>query len=304
MKKTNADFKKTGVSNGRKIAMKIIAVAVSVLCLLGTLLYLQNADKAAQDTVKIARLKRAVPANSMITKDDIEGYDLIKKEYDANNMILFDNVDKVYDKYSAYYLRESTILYQDQITDEKPIRNEWLYSLSEGEEVVTISYNYLEAGGDILLPGDTIRIRVSYEADSAPTSEADDEGNPNESYYRRTEKTVKTDILFNAIVVKDMINASGHSVYEVYKEVMRLDEKQRQEVMKSSSFLSNIKPRALLLSGTPEDMERYAYYSSSFGGGSFLITILSRADNIIGLDSLPTLETEVRSWIDGGSAGR
>ena len=35
----------------------------------------------------------------------------------------------------------------------KGLKNEWLYELGEEQEVVTIPYNYLECGGDVLLPG-------------------------------------------------------------------------------------------------------------------------------------------------------
>jgi hypothetical protein len=199
------------------------------------------------------------------------------------------------------------------LTDARPIRNEWLYSLSQDEEVLTIPYNYLEAGGDLLLPGDMIRVRVSYENDEIPApsrtrydneSEYSGEayGNPNQaqSSYQPARRVIKTDILFDAIAVKDMINSNGQSVYEVYKEVMRLDEKQRQEVMKSKAFQANIKPKSLLLAAAPEDMELYASYKANMRNGSFLITILSRANHSIDFDQLPTLETEVRTWIEGG----
>ena len=307
MKKTKAEFKKKekGLSGGKRIAAKIITVAISMLALFLTFLYLSKVDSAARDTVSIVRVKSGVPAYSIITKDDIEKYDLIRKEFTDKEMILYEDVEnEVYGKYSAYFIRGKTILYKDQLIDEKPIRNEWLYSLSNDEEVVTIPYRYSEAGGDILLPGDSIRIRVTYEAE-APTqnNENNYEEDYNPNYYSsrsNNSKITKTDTLFDSIIVKDMLNSNGRSVYELYKEVMRLDEKQRDSVMRSKEFLSSIKPTALLLAGTDEDMERYATFKATVNSSNFLITILSRTSSTIGLDSLPTLETEVRSWIDRG----
>ncbi|MCL2146646.1 MAG: hypothetical protein FWH52_02450 [Synergistaceae bacterium] len=310
MNKTKAEFKKKerGLSGGKRIAAKIATVAVSILALFLTYMYLSNADSAARDTVPVVRVKNGIPAYTILTKDDVEKYDLIKKEFIDKEMILYENAeDEVYGKYTAYFIRGKTVLYSDQLIGDKPVRNEWLYSLSGDEEVVTIPYKYSEAGGDILLPGDLIRIRVSYEVEVPIKNNAGyndyggDNVNPN-SYSRGSgaEKIVKTDILFGSIVVKDMINSNGRSVYELYKEVMRLDEKQRDSVMRSSEFLSSIKPNALLLAGTADDMERYATFKATVNSSNFLITILSRASNTIGFDNLPTLETEVRSWIDGG----
>jgi hypothetical protein len=297
MKGININFKKTGASVGKKMVSKAVAIGLSILALCLTYFYLQHADSLARDTVRVVKIRSDMPAFTVVTKADVEAYDIIKKEYDSD-MVVFENLDtEVYNKYSADSLRRGSFLYKDQLTDEKPVRNEWLYGLSEGEEVLTLPYNSTEAGGDILLPGDLVRIRVSYEVESTSQYQYSDE-NPN-SYQGKTTNSVRTDTLFDSIAVKDMINANGHSVYEIYKEVMRLDEKKRQDVMQSKEFISNIKPRALLLAGTSEDMVRYAAVKSRSGSCNFLITILSRVDNRIGLDSLPTLETEVRSWITG-----
>ena len=299
MKTMKADFKKKTGGSGKKTVTKIITVVISIAALALCFIYLQNIDSAARNTVKIVRAKNEMPAYALISREDIEAYDIIKKEYD-NAMILFENAESIYGKYTTTNIRKSTVLYQDQLMDERPLRNEWLYGLNSDEEVVTIPYNSTEAGGSILLPGDLIRVRVSYEVEETAPAVPDDE-NPN-SYItpQKTNKKIKTDILFNSIVVKDMINTNGNSVYEIYKEVMRLDEKQRQDVMKSNDFISSIRPKALLLAGSPADMERYAQYKYSVSSGSFLITILSRTGNEIGLDRLPTLETEVRSWMEKG----
>ena len=297
MKGISANFKKTGVSVGKKMATKAVAVGLSILILCLTYIYLQYAESMARDTVRVVKIRNDMPAYTVVTKADVEAYDIIKKEYDSD-MVVFENADKeIYNKYSANALRRGTFLYKDQLTEEKPVRNEWLYGLGKGEEVLTLPYNSTEAGGDILLPGDLVRIRVSYEVETASKQQSGDD-NPN-SYQEKTSKTVRTETLFDSIAVKDMINANGHSVYEIYKEVMRLDEKKRQEVMQSKEFIANIKPKALLLAGTSDDMVRYAAVKTRSGSCNFLITILSRADNNVGLDNLPTLETEVRSWITG-----
>ncbi|MCL2665750.1 MAG: flagellar biosynthesis protein FlgA, partial [Defluviitaleaceae bacterium] len=204
--------------------------------------------------------------------------------------------DSVYGLLNSYYLRRQTFLYKDQLIGERPQRNEWLYNLSDDHEIITIPYNNMEAGGNILVPGDRIRIRVIYETPQTAESGSIYDTNP---YYfpSSSNKQMASEVLFESIVITDMINANAHSIYEVYNEVMRLDETRRLDVMKSSAFMANIKPRALLLAATPDQVEAYAKFKNIAGSGSFLITILSRSGSEIILDKLPTLESEVNSWL-------
>ena len=108
---------------------------------------------------------------------------------------------------------------------------------------------------------------------------------------------VRTEAIFDSIIVMDMLNANSHSIYEVYKEVMKLSAEKREEVMKSEEFMNSIKPRALLLAGSKEQINSYAKYKSA-DANSFLITILSRANREVVIDELPTIENEVQSWIE------
>jgi len=79
---------------------------------------------------------------------------------------------------------------------------------------------------------------------------------------RRFEKVKKTEILFDSIRVKDLINSSGRSIYEVLKEVFKLSEKDRREVMKSRDFMQSIKAESLLLAATEEQVNKFAKFKS------------------------------------------
>ena len=175
MIKTKADFKKTGASNGKKIAMKIISVALSVLALVATYFYLRGANNAAVDTVSIVRIKKDIPAGTAISMGDLERYAIIRKEYNAGSMILYENAENVEElisgKLAAYHLRRETPLYQDQMTEKRLPRDIILETLPEGYELTTVPYDYMEAGGNVLLPGDLICMRVSYEVEAIPQDE-------------------------------------------------------------------------------------------------------------------------------------
>ena len=305
MKKIKADFKKAGTSNGRKIALKIVTVALSLLALFVTYAYLQRLGNAALDTVDIVRLKKDMPAGTAISTSDVERYAIIKKEYDKDNMVPYDDIVKVedilQDKFTSYYLRGGSPLFYDQLTEKRQPRDIILETLAEGYELTTVPYNYMEAGGNKLLPGDLIRMRVSYEVDAIPQDSFDyNDG----SYYQWTKKIIRTETVFDSIAVVDMLNSNGDSIYNIYQEIMRLSEKERQEILKSKDFLSSVKPKSLELALLPDEVELYNSYKISAGNGCFLITILGRVGSDIDFNAFTTIETEVRSWLDGGSTKR
>lgn len=286
------------VSPNRHLLKKIMALVFSIIVIIVSFAVITNANKAAKNTVEVLRIKgdKGLPAYAILTEKDIEKYDIIKKEY-TEDMVLAKDMPSVVNKLTKYYLRKNSVIYKDQLLDEKPQKNEWLYQLGKDQEVLTIPYNYLECGGDVLLPGDSVRIRVSYEVEGDSAADPSAMNNPNIAIVQSNGKATKTEILFDSIVVKDMLNSNSHSIYEVYKEVMRLSEDKKQEVMKSEDFLKSIQPRSLLLAGSKEQMTNYAKFKSS-DAKAFLITILSRANSDVILDQMPTLENEVQSWIE------
>lgn len=286
------------VSPNRKIFKKIAAVLFSLIIIFVSFTVITNANKAAQDVVEVVMVdyNGGLSAYMVLTEDHVKKYSIIKKEY-TEDMLLYEDLSSVLNFYTKYYIRDGTVIYKDQLTDEKPQKNEWLYELDEKQEVLTLPYNYLEAGGDILMPGDRVRIRVTYEGTEEIAGSAQN-GNPNGGYSSPSSRPVaKTEVLFDSIVIKDMLNSNSRSIYEVYKEVLKLSEDKRQDVMKSDEFLKNIQPRALLLEGSSEQINNFAKYKGN-QGQSFLITILSRKSSNVIVDQLPTLEKEVESWID------
>lgn len=277
----------------RQLFKRGAALLFSIIIIVASYLVITKASQDANDVMEVLRVKpsEGIPAFVAVNDKLIEKYNIIKKEY-TEDMVLAEDMEEVEGKLTANFLRKNAVLFKDQLIDEKPQKNEWLYQVEENNEVLTLPYNFLEVGGDILMPGDRVRIRVTYEVDQAGGTG----GNPNAVYSQSPNKVKKTEILFNSIIVKDMLNANSHSIYEVYKEVQKLDENKKQEVMKSKDFLKNIQPRALLLEGTTEQINNFARFKG-LDGNSFLITILSRKDSNVIADQLPTLEKEVESWI-------
>ncbi len=292
---------KSKMPGNRNLLKKIVAVLVSVLVFVGALVIINNANTAAKNTVAVIQVKAAdgIPEKAVITQENIAKYDIIRKEF-TDDMVLADEMDQVLNKYATHYLRKGSILHKDEIIEEKPLKNEWLYTMDDEEEVLTIPYNYLESGGDILTPGDRIRVRVMYLVDAPPADGSEGTQNPNEFSASDSErdKITKVETLFDSIEVMDMLNSSSHSIYEVYREVLRLPENQRQVVLKSPDFIKSIVPKSLVLAATSEQVNNFIQYKNASGNKSILVTILARAENSIILDQLPTLQKEIETWLE------
>lgn len=291
------------VQPNKNFVKKMIAVIVSILVLIVSYVIINNSTKEIKNTVSVIRIKnsKGIPAQTVITKDDVEKYDIVEREYNED-MISADNIDNVIGTYAAHYLRKGTILYKDQIVAEVSKKNEWLYELDDDYEVLTLPYNYLECGGDILVPGDRIRIRATYETEEPNEDYMQFSDDPNQIDYKYKNSYLRTQVIFDSIVVEDLLNANSHSIYEVYKEVLKLPEDQRSKAMKSQEFIKSIQPKALVLSGTKEQINKYAKYSN-LESKKLIITILSRKNSDAVIDQLPTLAKEVESWIEDKEKG-
>ena len=139
------------IGTGRRFPKRFFAVVISITIIIAAFVVLSNADNAAKDTIDIIRVRpsEGISANTLVTENMIEKYSIIQKEYN-DDMVTYDRRDEVLNKYTLYYLRGKSPVFADQLTTEKPLKNEWLYELDENE-VLTLPYNYLNCGG-ILLP--------------------------------------------------------------------------------------------------------------------------------------------------------
>lgn len=285
------------VKPGSNLPKKIIAVLVSVVVVIAAFTYLNNVNSDAKELVEIVvvKPKDGIPAKTLITESVVEMGKILKSDF-KDGMVTYDKVNEVLKKYSSYFLRHDTPIYFDQLTETKPLRNEWMYNLSDKTEVLTVPYDYDKCGGDVLMPGDYVKVRVTYEVDKDAASSTA----PGQSPYSGTEssgkRNMKTEVLFDKILVKDMLNSKGHSIYEVYKEVIKLSEEKRQAAMTSKDFIQSVLAKSLVFEATPEQVNKYA--QSNISSSTFTFTILSRKGNENLIEQLPTVEKEVETWIN------
>jgi hypothetical protein len=253
---------------------------------------LQKAGRDAKDTVDVVRIRRSgVQGKIQITREVVERYSIIRKEF-SNDMIPYADVEEIIGAYALYTMRGNSVLHYDQVTKQNPLKNDWLYALDASTEVLTVPYSFLEAGGDILTPGDRIRVRASYEKGSGG---ADSYGLITSPVNRNGE--IFTEILFEDIKVVDLLNARGHSIYEVYQEVLQLPDNKKQDVLRSQNFLNSILPRSFVLEATPHQVHQYAQASIQ-KNLKLTFTILSRKGNMEVVDGIGMIKEEVDSWTE------
>lgn len=282
------------IKPGSNLPKKIAAILVSVLVVFASFSYLNSINSDAKEFVEIVvvKPKDGISANKLITEGLIKKGKILRTDF-KEGMVTYDKVDEVLNKYSFYFLRYDTPLYYDQLTDSIPLKHDWLYELPKESEVLTIPYDYDKCGGGILAPGDYVRVRVTYE-ENKPSSGVDLDQGP---YFNSTsfdKKNYVTEILFDRILIKDMLNSRGQSISEIYKEVSRLGKEERQKVMESEEFMRDLQAKSLVFEATPEQVDRYT--KSNFHG-TFTFTILSRSDNKNLIEQLPTVDKEVSEWI-------
>lgn len=283
------------IKPGSNLPKKIIAVLVSVFVVIAAFTYLNNVNSDAKEIVEIVvvKPKDGIPTKTLITEALVEKGKILKSDF-KDGMVTYDKVNEVLNKYSSYFLRYDTPVYFDQLTETKPLRNEWMYNLSDETEVLTVPYDYDKCGGDVLMPGDYVKVRVTYEEDMEDPSAIGQ--NPYSLSGSSGKKNMKTEVLFDKILVKDMLNSKGHSIYEVYKEVKKLSEEKKQAAMTSKDFMQSVLAKALVFEATPEQVDKYAL--SNTNSSTFTFTILSRKGNENLMEDLPTVEKEVETWIN------
>lgn len=283
------------IKPGSNLPKKIIAVLVSVIVVIASFSYLNSVNSDAKEFVEIVVIKPSVgiPAKNLITESIIQKGKILKTDF-KNGMVTYDKIDEVLNKYSLYFLRNDTPLYFDQLTETKPVRHEWLYSLPKESEVLTVPYEYEKCGGEVLIPGDHVRVRITYEDVNAQSASPDVEQNAYMSTGSPGRKNLKTEVLFDKILVKDMLNSKGHSINEVFKEVSELGEEEKQAAMSSKDFVQSVLAKSLVFEASPQQVEKYA--QSNVNSATFTFTILSREGNEKLIEQLPTVEKEVKAW--------
>ena len=286
------------INPSSRVYIKGLAVVIAIISLFILGRWLTDADQEVQKTVKVVRLKNAIGVSEIITENSLEPYNMYLGEFKQYGtfeidgetkraIVLWDERDQVVGNYASYYLREKTVLFWDSLVTSKENRNPYLYKM-DNKELLKFE---ADAGlfGEILIPGDIINVRATYK-------ETDFNLPPEElilltDSYEAPTVTV-SDMLFNEIVVVDMLNGGGESIFDVFYDLMSKPEVEQEKIITSTSFKDSITPKSFLFSLTAEEIEKYTLIKAK--SPDYTITILPRTDSII-LEYLADIAEKVKS---------
>lgn len=281
----------------------IIALGVIIfICIITAISAAEN-----KKTVAVVRVKQdaAISSNALITEDMIESYDMYYKEFDQYGTMDFSDGSKrsvivrwsdrdlvVGSRYAAYYLRQGTILFWDQTIKQQTKKNSYLYSMDG--ELLNIQMEPTTDFGDMVVPGDSLNIRVSY-----PKINYD---LPSEEQYQltleqgnstQTAETQVTELLFSEVQILDMLNAEGNSIFDIYYDYISASKSKQDEALNNDEFLESITPASILIECTAEEADRFMEISAK--SPTYLMTLLPRTSSSAIIDSLSDIQEALRN---------
>ena len=288
-----------GRAKSRVIGVFIALATIVFVCVVTSISASEN-----KKVVSVVRLKDNVSANSMITEDMIEEYDMYYKEFEQYGVVNFSDGTKkksvvtwedrdsiVGNRYAAYYLRGGTVLFWDQTVKEQTKKNAYLYSMDG--ELLNIKMN-TDDFGDMVVPGDTLNIRARYQKVNYDL--------PTEEQYKLTTEeggtvqavtTPVTEMLFSEVTVLDMLNSEGNSIFDIYYDYISKSKEEQAALLADSEFLTSVEPDTILLEVTAEEAVRFMEIEAN--DAEYLMTLLPRTGSSSIIDSL----AEIQSALNG-----
>lgn len=288
-----------GRAKSRVIGVFIALATIVFVCVVTSISASEN-----KKVVSVVRLKDNVSANSMITEDMIEEYDMYYKEFEQYGVVNFSDGTKkksvvtwedrdsiVGNRYAAYYLRGGTVLFWDQTVKEQTKKNSYLYSMDG--ELLNIKMN-TDDFGDMVVPGDTLNIRARYQKVNYDL--------PTEEQYKLTTEeggtvqavtTPVTEMLFSEVTVLDMLNSEGNSIFDIYYDYISKSKEEQAALLADSEFLTSVEPDTILLEVTAEEADRFMEIEAN--DAEYLMTLLPRTGSSSIIDSL----AEIQSALNG-----
>lgn len=285
-------------SKNRLLGIIIAACVVVFICIMTAI-----SSAETKKTITVVRLKPDTPisANSLITDDMLEAYDMYYKEFQQygtmkfsdgstrSTIVRWNDKDLVVGKrYAAYYMRGGTVLFWDSTIADQTRKNSYLYSMSG--ELLNIQMTTTQDFGDMVVPGDTLNVRATYTAKvyNLPTEQEYKLSGTNGSASDGVDVT-KTDSLFSEVTILDMLNSSGSSIFDIYYQYIAATKAEQQAMLSDDGFLQSVQPASILVECTAEEVEHYMKLQAA--GASYQMTLLPRTSSSSITDSLSEIQT-------------
>ncbi len=260
-----------------------IILTVVITALLITWVYTMG--RKAEETVTVCMTKQSIYKNQGITESMLMPYDMLKGEFekfatvDSNGaktrrILLWDERKLIIGAFAAYPLQANNYCeYRNFIKSRTDNKDNVLYSFP-GKDVVAfdIGETELETFKTFIEPGDRVNITALYTSEE--TIKKDDGYG---GIIEETKEVIVIEPAFNDILIADILNANGDSVLDIYASYKDKTVYEQAQLDASSTFQESVAPASLLVALTPEEKERYFYYTSR-NGIQFKMTLPQRVE--------------------------
>lgn len=286
-------------SKNRLLGIIIAACVIVFICIMTAI-----SSAETKKTITVVRIKSDTPisANSLITDDMLEAYDMYYKEFQQygtmdfsdgstrSTIVRWNDKDLVVGKrYAAYYMRGGTVLFWDSTISDQTRKNSYLYSMSG--ELLNIQMTTTQDFGDMVVPGDTLNVRATYTSKvyNLPTEQEYKLNSSNGLAESDGVEVTKTDSLFSEVTILDMLNSSGNSIFDIYYQYIAATKEEQQAMLQDEGFLESVQPASILVECTAEEVEHYMKLQAV--GASYQMTLLPRTSSSSITDSLSEIQT-------------
>lgn len=250
-----------------------------------------------KQSVDIVKLKTSVPQDGVITQDIMVKDSMLKSEYEKQGVyelsdgtkkraiVLWDDRERIKLAYASYYVRQGTPLYWDALSKETPKKYSYLYKMDG--ELLKIKVDAKEFGR-MLVPGDKINVRTTYTENEYVLPNEQDFMLQQQMGIQPETNVTKTEKLFNSVVVLDLLNSKGESIFDIYYRLLALPKQQQTELMKDDEFMNTVQPIEVLVNVTPEEADRYMEVTNK--SAKFMMTLLPRSSGSLITEALNELQ--------------
>lgn len=216
----------------------------------------------ATSTKSVLVAKKDITVGEPLNDSNVTVEKVATRDY-KNFMILEKDKKLIEGKYASFYIPKGVALHKDALEGEKRVKNAFLSSLPADQETITLPFDYMQAGGEILKPGDKVRIRAIYTIGD-----------------RDNQQTVSERVCDATVI--DLLSKDGKSIYELYKDLIMMPEETRNEKLKDEGFTRKLVPAALIFTLPTSEVDKFASImqkSGASGQVKYMYTILTRSGN-------------------------
>lgn len=294
---------KVKTKNSSRALTRLLGIFIALGVIVFVIVLTSMSEAKLNQVVTVVRIKpdSGIPADSLITEDMVEAYDMYYREFEQKGTMKFsDGVTRstivtwedreavLGKRFAAYYLHAGSELYWDMTLSSQTRKNSYLYSMDG--ELLNIQMTTTQDFGDMVVPGDRLNIRATYTKTIYDIPEEDKYqlGVENDQSFDGVELDV-LEPLFSEVVILDMLNASGNSIFDIYYDYMAATKAQQAAMLQDENFLTSVQPASILLEVTAEEAERYITMQAA--GAKYHMTLLPRTSSSTIYDGLNEIQS-------------